>query len=207
MPHTGHTYMGNSCFQKRFWFIIYSCNKESVALTAVGTSNIELRERLVPHHIKTAGCHGHEPNRLCLLSSTYKRQIRPFESGLRLLTWQIRGGFGGGYISNCVASIHQRPRTQPAVWGFNATFHFEVLCQGKFWYFRTQSVFCLWLEVSKTCFERTEKSACLLFGPRSTISHTVRRRATLCSDIREAASLCLPGFICLIWDCWREYGS
>lgn len=56
---------------------------------------VELKETLVPHHIKTAGCHGHEPNRLCLLSSTYKCQIRPLESGLRLLTWQIRGGFGG----------------------------------------------------------------------------------------------------------------
>lgn len=107
IPYTGHTYMENSCFQKNFWFIIYSCNKESVALTAVGTSKIELKERLVPHHIKTAGFHGHEPNRLCLLSSTYKCQIRPLESGFRLLTWQIRGGFrGGGGLHFQLRRIH-----------------------------------------------------------------------------------------------------
>lgn len=97
--------MENSWFQKHFWFIIHSPNKESVALIAFGTSNIELKEMLVPHHIKTAGCRGHEPNRLCLLSSTYKCQIMPLESGLRLLMWQIRGGFfWGGCATFPIAS-------------------------------------------------------------------------------------------------------
>lgn len=85
--------MENSCFQKQIWFIIYP-KKETVALIAVGTSNIELKETLVPHHIKPAGCHLHEPNRLSLLSSTYKRQIRQLESGLHLLMWQISEGWG-----------------------------------------------------------------------------------------------------------------
>lgn len=143
-------------FKKHFTFIIYPPKKVSVALIAVGTSNIELKETLVPHHIKTAGCHRHEPNRLSLLSSTYKRQIRQLESGLRLLMWQISDGWGGD-ASNCSTSIHHRPRIQPAVWDFNVTFHFEALCKGKFLIFLSSKHVLLWLELSKICFERAEK--------------------------------------------------
>lgn len=150
--------------------------------------------------------HHHEPNRLSLLSSTYRRQIRQLESGLCLLMWQISEGWGGD-VSNSSASIHHRPRTQPPVWDFNVTFHFQLLCKGKFWSFRPQSVLCLWLEVSKNMFWEDRKSTCLPFVPHSGISHTVRRRATFCSDIREAVSLHLLGFHCWRRDCWRGYRS
>lgn len=40
--------------------------KVFVALIALGTSNREHTETLVPHHIKPAGCHLYAPNRLSL---------------------------------------------------------------------------------------------------------------------------------------------
>lgn len=118
--------MQHSCFQKHFTFIIYSPKKVSVALIAVGTSNIELKETLVPHHIKTAGCHRHEPNRLSLLSSTYKRQIRQLESGLCLLMWQISEGWGE------TLPIAAQAQNSAYRVGFQHHFHFEALCKGKF---------------------------------------------------------------------------
>lgn len=148
--------MQHFCFQKHFTFIIYSPKKASLALIAVGMSNIELMETLVPHHIKTAGCHRHKPNRLSLLSYTYKRQIRQLESGLRLLMWQISDGWGETlpiaahpYITGPELSL------LCGIWTSLFTLRFCV--KAHFWYFSTQSVFCLWLEVSKICFERTEK--------------------------------------------------
>lgn len=207
MLYAVKTYMQHSCFQKHFTVIIYSPKKASVALIAVGTSNIELKERLVPHHIKTAGCHRHEPNRLSLLSSTYKRQIRQLESGLRLLMWQISNGWGGETLPIAAHPYITGPELSLLCGIFNVTFHFEALGKGRFLIFLSSKHVLFVIRGVKNMFWEGRKSTCLLFGPHSSISHAVRRRTTLCSYLREAVSLHLLGFDCWIQDCWRGYGS
>lgn len=157
-------YMQHSCFQKHFTFIIYSPKKASVALMAVGTSNIELKQTLVPPHIKTAGCHRHEPNRLSLLSSTYKRQIRQLESGLRLLMWQISDGWGETLPAHPYIT---GPELSMPCGILTSLFTLRLCVKANFWYFWAQNAFYLWLEVSKMCFERAKK-VCACFS-----AHTV----------------------------------
>lgn len=156
--------MQHSCFQKHFTFIIYSPKKASVALMAVGTSNIELKQTLVPPHIKTAGCHRHEPNRLSLLSSTYKHQIRQLESGLRLLMWQISDGWGETLPAHPYIT---GPELSMPCGILTSLFTLRLCVKANFRNFWAQNAFYLWLEVSKMCFERAKK-VCACFS-----AHTV----------------------------------
>lgn len=197
MLYAVKTYMQHSCFQKHFTVIIYSPKKASVALIAVGTSNIELKETLVPHHIKTAGCHRHEPNRLSLPSSTYKRQIRQLESGLRLLMWQISNGWGET-LPIAAHPYITGPELSLLCGILTSLFTLRPWVKADFWYFWAQSMFCLWLEVSKICFERAEKvHACFS-------AHTVVF-PTRCAAVRLSVLTWERLFLCISWALTVEY--
>lgn len=165
---------GHTCnipvFRNIFHLLFILPRRRLVALIAVGTSNIELKETLVPHHIKTAGCHRHEPNRLSLLSSTYKRQIRQLESGLRLLMWQISDGWGET-LSIAAHPYIRGPQLRLPCGILTSLFTLRLCVKAKFLIFLSSRRVSFVIRGVKNMFWEGRKSTCLLFGPHACFPH------------------------------------